>query len=141
MRESIRLGKQARAAYAHSMAWNDPERWLAHYVGGMWRAPIGTRMAMAGALPGRVVLACQDDLDRADAMRRPTTGAANAVYAAIVAQVAGPKLRHAPPDNILNGAVFLAHPQDADTAIALALQVAQAGLPPGCFALLYADHR
>lgn len=122
------------------MACDDPERWLAHFVGGMWRAPLATRMAVTGTGPHRVVLAGPADMARAIALRRPAPPAADAVYRAILARAAGP-MRPDPPTTVARGAIFLAHPADAAQAIALAMQVSQAGLPPGCSALLYTDHR
>jgi hypothetical protein len=121
------------------MTGHDPEISLAHFVGGMWRAPLGARMVPGPAGFGCVVAASNADMVRARDLSAPASRQANQLYQALLADMSGQFTFHGPPPSILHGAVFLAHPLDAPLAIALARRVAQAGLAPGCFAMMYAD--
>lgn len=124
------------------MSGTDPERWLCQFVGGAWRAPFSVHLATVraanGVELGQVVLADATDMERAARLRRAASRQDELCYRSCVADLDPAMFCGAlPPPNLASGAIYLAHPQDAALAIALADRIARAGLTPGAFALLF----
>lgn len=123
------------------MVTTGPELWICHYLGGAWRAPLGTRMACVlaanGGVAGRVVLAEQADIDRARRVQRAGRAEDDLRYRQVVQGLGDAAFHTPPPATLRQGVLYLAAPQDAPVAIRLACHIARAGLPPGTFAMLY----
>ncbi|MCC5966145.1 MAG: hypothetical protein JJU24_08405 [Natronohydrobacter sp.] len=141
------------------------ERLFAHFVGGRWRVPFGTgHIAVAradGTRAGSVVLAEARDFARARALLRGADAAARdrlalrlepygmAEAISGAAQAAAPVMlcRGADDRDALgaalgaglgHGLIWCPPPDAALNATDIAMQLQEADLPPGCFALLHA---
>lgn len=141
------------------------ERLFAHFVAGRWRVPFGTEQLPVhradGTVAGAVVLAemrdfsrAQDHLHAADrqAQHRAAQALAGFGMADAVAQARGTSrpvllsagvtdpqaLGAALGAGLSGGLIWCPPPEAALVATALARQLHEADLPPGCFALIHA---
>lgn len=141
------------------------ERLLAHFVGGQWRVPFGTRHTRVtradGAVEGTVALVCARDLKRAqgclrggDAVLRKRLALCLEEYGMAEACMssgitADPTILCCSAEDpaalgaalgagLWHGLVWAPPPRAAIIATDIAMKIEAADLPPGCFALLHA---